>query len=152
MYHGPTPLFTRVTQNPGRRTGVIAFSLTTCFDNAERILAASERRGVLSGATMKRLYLCLALVSLLGACNQAATPPLATPVSTPRSAGGGSAGCPGGLSGAECDAYKDGIKAGVADRVAGQSDSFRRHESEFDPRFQASYRAGYATGWYNNGK
>lgn len=99
---------------------------------------------------MKRLFLCLALGSLLGACNQAASPPLATPVASSRSSGG--AGCPGGLSRAECDAYKDGIKAGVSDRAAGQSDSFRRHESEFDPRFQASYRAGYATGWYNNGK
>jgi len=101
---------------------------------------------------MKRICLSFALLSLLTACNQASAPPISTSVATSRPVGAGEASCPGGLKGAECDAYRDGIKAGIADRTARQTDSFRRHEGEFDPRFEASYRAGYATGWYNNGK
>jgi hypothetical protein len=100
---------------------------------------------------MKRVFWTFALLSLLAACNQASTPPIATPIAASRP-GAAETGCPGGLKGAECDAYRDGIKAGIADRSARQSESFRRHEGEFDPRFEASYRAGYATGWYNNGK
>lgn len=101
---------------------------------------------------MKHRYLSLVLLLSLAACNQASTPPIAAPVATQRQGMAGDAGCPGGLKGGECDAYKDGVKAGIADRAAHQGDSFRRHEGEFDPRFEASYRAGYATGWYNNGK
>ena len=99
---------------------------------------------------MKRLLILstlLAATSLLAACNQS------TPrVSAPPAPRGSSAGCPGGLSGAECDAYKQGIATGMADKAGGQNDNFRRHAGEFDSRFEASYRAGYATGWYNNGK
>jgi hypothetical protein len=100
---------------------------------------------------MKRVSLAFALLSLLAACNQASTPPIATPIDASRQSVA-ETGCPGGLKGDECETYREGIKAGIADRSAHQSESFRRHAGEFDPRFEASYRAGYATGWYNNGK
>lgn len=89
------------------------------------------------------------LLSLLGACNQATSPNVSTP-SPPQVKG--SANCPGGLAGSECDAYKEGIQAGLAGRAAHQSDFFKRHANDFDPHYEASFRAGYATGWYNNGK
>jgi hypothetical protein len=101
---------------------------------------------------MKHNYLSFFLLLSLAACNQASAPSIATPIAAPRQGSAGDAGCPGGLKGGECDAYREGVKAGIADRAARQSESFRRHEGEFDPRFEASYRAGYATGWYNNGK
>ena len=89
------------------------------------------------------------LALLSGACNQTTTPTVSAP-SPPQVRAG--ANCPGGLTGLECDAYKQGIHSGLADRAAHQSDSFKRHANDFDPRFEASFRAGYATGWYNNGK
>lgn len=51
-----------------------------------------------------------------------------------------------------CDYYKDGIKAGKSDRAAHLSDAYQRHQDNFDSRFEAPFRAGYATGWYNDGK
>ena len=98
---------------------------------------------------MKRLTTTVTLLLLLGACNQSNNLTVSTP--SPAQAKG-SANCPGGLTGLECDTYKQGIQAGLADRAAHQSDSFKRHANDFDPRYEASFRAGYATGWYNNGK
>ena len=94
----------------------------------------------------------MALISqlLLAACNQPTSPSVSTPNPPPQAKGGTK--CPGGLTDLECDAYQNGIQAGLADRSNHQNDSFRRHANEFDPQHEASFRAGYATGWYNNGK
>ena len=100
---------------------------------------------------MKRLSICLTLTLIMCGCNAQTTQPLSTQVNTLTDRSKAS-GCPGGLAGAECETYKQGIEAGVSDHAAHKSDSFRRHEGGFEPRFEASFRAGYATGWYNNGK
>jgi hypothetical protein len=97
---------------------------------------------------MSYRYFIVAWAIILSACNQGTQPQIATPVSSASNV----AGCPGGMDPMACDYYKDGIKAGKGDKAAHLSDAYQRHQGKYDSRFEAPFRAGYATGWYNDGK
>jgi hypothetical protein len=103
-----------------------------------------------SGVAMTRLFLC-ALLLTLAACNQSSAPPMATPAA-PAAAPANVAGCPGGMDPPACDSYRKGISAGKADKAARLNAEYKRHEGEFDSRFEAPFRQGYATGWFNDGR
>jgi hypothetical protein len=96
----------------------------------------------------KHLCVVIAFAVTLSACNQATSAQISAPIDSTINL----AGCPGGMDAMACDYYKDGIKAGRSDRAAHLSDSYQRHQEKFDSRFEAPFRAGYATGWYNDGK
>jgi len=97
-----------------------------------------------------RCFLVSAALLALAACNQPTRQPLATPATTPSS--GNLVGCPGASDPGGCDSYKAGIAAGKADKAAGQGAEYRRHQGEFDGRYEMLFRQGYATGWYNDGR
>lgn len=97
---------------------------------------------------MKCRYLIIASAIMLSACNTSTQPQVAA---SSRSTSAPT-GCPASMDAMACDYYKDGIKAGKTDKAAHMSDAYQRHQDQYDSRFEAPFRAGYATGWYNDGK
>lgn len=97
---------------------------------------------------MNYRYLALASAIMLSGCNSNNQPQVAAPSRSTAAA----PGCPASMEAIACDYYKDGIKAGKTDKAAHMSDAYQRHQDQYDSRFEPAFRAGYASGWYKDGR